>query len=92
MKNPKYHGLFIVMCPAYAFINRSDGRFNKGMGFAREYAALLSAFWDNDYVLSQYLNDPEADSYETLQKAGITVDLEDAEEMALLHHISNQIT
>ena len=75
------------MCPVYAFINRSDGKFNKGMGFGREYAALLSAFWDNDYVLSQYLNDPEADKYEAMQKAGITMEFDEE----LLYEISSRI-
>lgn len=59
------------MCPTYAFINRSDGKFNSAMGFAREYAALLSAMWDNAHAVSQYLMDPEADLYETIEKMGI---------------------
>lgn len=69
--NPKYHPLFIVMAPTYAFINRSNGKFNKGMGFMKDYAAIMSVAWDYDVAYDNYLNNPEEDTYDVAAKLGI---------------------
>ena len=83
VKNPKYHPLFIKMCPTYAFINRSNGKFNSAMGFAREYAAIISALWDTDVEYNRYLTDPEADTYDTIRRLGIMpTSSKEAEELA----------
>ena len=69
--NPKYHPLFITMDPTYAFINRSNGKFNKAMGFMKDYAAILSVAWDYDVAFDNYMSNPEEDTYEVAQKLGI---------------------
>ncbi|MCM1230063.1 MAG: hypothetical protein NC489_08020 [Ruminococcus flavefaciens] len=69
--NPKYHPLFITMDPTYAFVNRSNGKFNKGMGFMKDYAAILSTAWEYDVAYNNYLMDPEEDTFEIARKLGI---------------------
>ena len=69
--NPKYHPLFITMDPTYAFINRSNGKFNKAMGFMKDYAAILSVAWDYDVAFDNYMSNPEEDTYEVAQRLGI---------------------
>lgn len=70
-RNPKYHKFFITMCPTYAFIDRADGRFNRAMGFMKDYSALISAAWDIDSAYHQFLISPDADSYEALHELGL---------------------
>lgn len=69
--NPKYHKLFLTMCPTYAFIDRADGKFNRSMGFMKDHAALIATAWDLDNAYDAYLNDPEANSYEVLERMGL---------------------
>lgn len=59
------------MCPTYTFIDRADGKFNRAMGFEKDYSALVSAAWDIDNYFDEYLNSPDADSYEKLSNLGI---------------------
>lgn len=70
-KNAKYHRYFLTMCPTYAFIDRADGKFNRAMGFKKDYAALLSSAWDIDTAYSQYLMDPEAEAYDVMKSMGL---------------------
>lgn len=71
--NPKYHPLFITMDPTLAFINRSNGRFNRAMGFMKDFAAILSVAWDYSVAYNNFLMDPDEDSYEVARKLGILV-------------------
>lgn len=69
--HPKYHPLFITMVPTYAFVNRANGRFNRGMGFMKDYSAILSTAWDYDVAYNAYLNNPEEDTYAVAAKLGL---------------------
>ena len=73
VKDPKFHPLFITMCPTYAFIDRANGRFNGAMDFKKDYAALLSAAWEIDTAFDQYLKYPEEETYTILQDMGLVV-------------------
>lgn len=65
------------MCPTYAFIDRANAKFNGAMSFSKDYPAIISAAWELDLMINRYLNDPDADSMEFLQKFGIMEDHED---------------
>lgn len=78
--DPKFHELFLPMCPTYAFIDRSTGYFNSAMGLKKDYAAILSKLSTIDKVINQYLNDPEANSYERMRMHGIDNDQYNSEE------------
>ena len=87
VKDPKFHPLFITMCPTYAFIDRANGRFNGAMDFKKDYAALISAAWEIDTAFDQYLNNMDEDSYRVIRDMGLVVPLEEdasAEERRLL--------
>lgn len=71
VKNPKYHEHFMNLCPTYAFIDRADGRFNRAMGFKKDYAALISAGYDIDSAIDSYLNNPDENSDENLKAYGL---------------------
>lgn len=61
----------MTMCPTYAYINRTDGKFNPDMGFKRENAAIAAVLWDIAECYRQYLENPEADKYDLLIKTGM---------------------
>lgn len=87
VKDPKFHPLFITMCPTYAFIDRANGRFNNAMDFKKDYAALISAAWEIDTAFDQYLNNMDEDSYRVIRDMGLVVPLEEdasAEERRVL--------
>lgn len=88
--NPKYHPLFITMVPTYAFINRSNGRFNKAMGFMKDYSAILGVAWDYDVAYDNYLKDPEADTYEVAKKLGL-LDSSGLDDDMLANDISQRV-
>ena len=88
--NPKYHSLFITMVPTYAFINRSNGRFNKGMGFMKDYAAILSTAWEYDTVFDNYLTNPDDDTYEMARKLGL-LDPSGDEDVALASELNRKV-
>lgn len=73
-KNPKYHEIFMTMCPTYAFIDRANGKFNSAMGLKKDYAAIFSYAYDIDKAIDNFLCNPEADSYETMKELGIDLD------------------
>lgn len=74
VRNPKYHPLFITMCPTYAFIDRADGHFSRAMDFKKDYAAILSYAWDIDVAYDNYLTHPDEDSTEMLKALGLDED------------------
>lgn len=61
----------MTMCPSYSFIDRADGKVNGAMDFKKDYSGLISAAWDIDTKYDRYLNNPEADTYETLKSLGL---------------------
>lgn len=71
VKSYNYHRLFMTMCPSYSFIDRADGKVNGAMDFKKDYSGLISAAWDIDTKYDRYLNNPEADTYETLKSLGL---------------------
>lgn len=71
-ENPKYHRLFMPMCPTYAFIDRADGYFNRAMNFAKDYSALIAAAWDIDRAYDNFLMDPEGSTDEVRTMIGLT--------------------
>ena len=71
IKNPMYHKYFINMCPTYSFINRSNGKFNKTMGFMKDYSALLSTAWDIDKVYDSCLSFPDENNMSILTEMGL---------------------
>lgn len=70
-KNPKYHPLFITMCPTYAFIDRADGKFNRAMDFKKDYSALIAAAWDIDTAYESYNLNPCQETEEVLNQMGL---------------------
>lgn len=82
VKNAKYHKLFMPMCPTYTFIDRADGKFNRAMDFKKDYSAIISAAWEIDRTFDAYLSDPDQDSYEILEKAGLYSATTDADAAA----------
>lgn len=69
--DPKFHELFLPMCPTYAFIDRSTGYFRSAMGFKKDYAAALSRLFVIDKAVDQFLNDPDEDSHVKMLEYGI---------------------
>lgn len=67
-----YHRLFMTMCPTYAFIDRANAKMNRAMDFKKDYSALISAAWDIDTKYDNYLNNPEADTYQKLDSLGLS--------------------
>ena len=78
VKDPRYHPLFLTMCPTYAFIDRANARFNSAMGFKKDYAAILSAAWDIDVAYDQFLNNPDDTTYEALRALGLEGEMEES--------------
>ena len=78
-KNPIYHKLFLTMCPTYAYIDRADGRFNRAMGFAKDYSATIAAAWDIDTAYDRYLTNPDPDTDDMLRKIGLEWSLDNPE-------------
>lgn len=73
VKDPKFHQLFITMCPTYAFIDRANGRFNGAMDFKKDYAALISAAWEIDTAFDMYLTNMDEESYRIVQDMGLII-------------------
>ena len=71
VKNPIFHSLFMTMCPTYAFIDRATGYFNKGMDFKKDYVALLSVGHDHLKLCSEYIENPDDESYYALETNGV---------------------
>lgn len=78
-KDPIFHQFFMTMCPTYAFIDRANGRFNRGMSFKREYIALMSHAWEIDQLYNAYNSDPEATGEEMHRILGIGCPSDDPE-------------
>lgn len=78
-KDPIFHQFFMTMCPTYTFIDRANGKFNKGMSFKREYIALMSHAWEIDQLYEKYNNDPEATGEEMHHILGLGCPLDDPE-------------
>lgn len=70
-KDPVFHHFFMTMCPTYTFIDRATGKFNRGMGFKREYIAMMSHAWEIDQLYDRYNKDPEAVADEMYSMLGI---------------------
>lgn len=85
MAVPKsYHRLFMTMCPTYAFIDRANAKMNRAMDFKKDYSALISAAWDIDTRYDDYLNNPEAGTYQRLEDLGLSpVGTDDADEYTM---------
>ncbi len=73
IKDPRFHRLFQPMNSTYAFIDRSNGKFNSGMGFKKDYAAILVSAWDIDSLYDSYLRNPYMDTEEALASLGLSV-------------------
>lgn len=71
VKNPKYHPIFLPMCPTYTIIDRANGKFNKAMGFKKDIIAILSSAWEIDQAINKYLTDPDAESDEEMKLLGL---------------------
>ena len=59
------------MVPTYTFIDRATGRFNRAMGFKKDYAALISAAYEIDQCYDQFLTNPDEDSYDAMKRMGL---------------------
>lgn len=76
-KDPIFHQFFLTMCPTYTFIDRANGKFNRGMGFKREYIAMMSHAWEIDQLYDRYNRDPESTGEEMRAVLGIGCGPED---------------
>lgn len=79
-KSATFHPFLITMCPTYAFIDRANGKFNRAMGFKKDYAALIAAAWQLDRALDAYLTDPDENSFDRITKLGIHMPSSEASE------------
>ena len=71
LKDPRFHGLFLTIVPTYQFIDRANGQFNSSCGFKKDYAALISAGWDIDTAIDEYLAYPDESTYQNLVDMGV---------------------
>ena len=70
------------------FIDRATGYFNEAMGFKKDYAAVLSSFWDIDTAINNYIVDPNEVTDFNLMDLGIHIhdmEPEDYEKLKYLY-------
>ena len=61
----------MTMCPTYSFLDRADARFNRGMDFKKDYAAIISYAWDIDMAIARYRENPTEETYNALLQYGL---------------------
>lgn len=60
------HAYLLPLCPTYYLVNRIDGKFDRTMGFNRDYAAILTMLWDMGVACKNFAENPCDDTYDTL--------------------------
>lgn len=60
------HPYLLEICPTYFFIDRITGKFNRMMGFNKDYAAILETIWSIGSACEEYAKNPSDESYHML--------------------------
>ena len=92
VKNPAYLKYFMPLCPTYHYIDRADGQYARSMQFEKDYSAILSAAWSIDSAVSNYLENPDADTSELMHMLGIDEAADAEKEIKLRELLSSDLT